>query len=68
MDIATLARYRDELRAGAFLSGLRSELANIICGQVLGSARVMTINEIFAAALLVQDSMMSSSITPSTEV
>ena len=52
-DPETLACYKDELRAGAFLSGLRPELADMIRGQVLGGARVMTVEEIFAAALRV---------------
>ena len=51
-DTETLARYKDELRAGAFLSGLRPELADMIRGQLLGGARVMPTEEIFAAALL----------------
>ena len=36
IDTETLARYKDELRVGAFLSGLRPELADMIRGQVLG--------------------------------
>ena len=67
-DPETLARYKDELRAGAFLSGLRPELADMIRGQVLGGARVMTVEEIFAAALRVQDSLPPSSISPTSEV
>ena len=35
LDLDTLRRYRDELRARAFLSGLRPELADMIRGQVL---------------------------------
>ena len=67
-DTNTLACYKDELWAGAFLSGLRSKLADMICGQVLGGARVMPTEEIFAAALRVQDSLSQSLIPPSTEV
>ena len=51
---------RDELRAGAFLSGLRPELADMIRGQVLGGSRVLPTEEIFAAALRVQDSLPTS--------
>ena len=36
LDLDALTRYRDELRCGAFLSGLRPELADMIRGQVLG--------------------------------
>ncbi|XP_078433700.1 uncharacterized protein LOC144704992 [Wolffia australiana] len=60
LDLDTLRRYRDELRAGAFLSGLRPELADMIRGQVLGGSRVLPTEEIFAAALRVQDSLPSS--------
>ena len=60
LDLDTLRRYRDELRAGAFLSGLRPELADMIRGQVLGGSRVLPTEEIFAAALRVQDSMPTS--------
>ena len=60
LDLDTLQRYRDELRAGAFLSGLRPELADMIRGQVLGGSRVLPIEEIFAAALRVQDSLPTS--------
>ena len=67
-DAETLARYKNELRAGAFLSGLRPELADMIRGQVLGGTRVMTIEEIFAAALWVQDSLPPSSVPPTSEV
>ena len=57
LDLDILRRYRDELRAGAFLSGLRPELADMIRGQVLGGSRVLPTEEIFAAALRVQDSL-----------
>ena len=60
LDLDTLRRYRDELRAGAFLSGLRPELADMIRGQVLGGSRVLPTEEIFAAALRVQDSLPTS--------
>ena len=40
----------------------------MIRGQVLGGARVMPTEEIFAAALRVQDSLSPSSVPPSTEV
>ena len=40
----------------------------MIRGQVLGGARVMPTEEIFAAALWVQDSLPQSSVPPSTEV
>ena len=53
LDLDILRRYRDELRAGAFLSGLRPELADMIRGQVLGGSRVLPTEEIFAAALRV---------------
>ena len=36
LDLDTLRRYRDELRAGAFLSGLRPELADMIRVRYLG--------------------------------
>ena len=60
LDLDTLRRYRDELRAGAFLSGLRPELADMIRGQVLGGSRVLPTEEIFAVALRVQDSLPTS--------
>ena len=60
LDLDTLRRYRDELRAGAFLSRLRPELADMIRGQVLGGSRVLPTEEIFAAALRVQDSLPTS--------
>ena len=60
LDLDILRRYRDELRAGAFLSGLRPELADMIRGQVLGGSRVLPTEEIFAAALRVQDSLPTS--------
>ena len=60
LDLDTLRRYRDELRAGAFLSGLRPELADMIRGQVLGGSRVLPTEEIFAAALRVQDNLPTS--------
>ena len=60
LDLDTLRGYRDELRAGAFLSGLRPELADMIRGQVLGGSRVLPTKEIFAAALRVQDSLPTS--------
>ena len=60
LDLDTLRRYRDEFRAGAFLSGLRPELADMIRGQVLGGSRVLPTEEIFAAALRVQDSFSDS--------
>ena len=60
LDLDALRRYRDELRAGAFLSGLRPELADMIRGQVLGGSRVLPTEEIFAAALRVQDSLPTS--------
>ena len=53
---------------GAFLSGLRPELADMIRGQVLGGAQVMPTEEIFVAALRVQDSLPPSSVPPSTKV
>ena len=68
IDTETLARYNDELRARAFLSGLRPELADMIRGQVLGGTRVMPTEEIFAAALRVQDILSLSSVPPSIEV
>ena len=68
IDTETLACYKGELRSGAFLSGLHPELADMISGQVLGGARVMPIEEIFAAALRVQDSLPLSLVHPSTEV
>ena len=67
LDLDTLRRYRDELRAGAFLSGLRPELADMIRGQVLGGSRVLPTEEIFAAALRVQDSLPSSQTMQPTE-
>ena len=60
LDLDTLRRYRNELRAGAFLSGLHPELADMIRGQVLGGSRVLPTEEIFAAALRVQDSLPTS--------
>ena len=60
LDLDILGRYRDELRAGAFLSGLRPELADMIRGQVFGGSRVLPTEEIFAAALRVQDSLPTS--------
>ena len=60
LDLDILRRYCDELRAGAFLSGLRPELADMIRGQVLGGSRVLPTEEIFAAALRVQDSLPTS--------
>ena len=60
LDLDILRRYRDELRAGVFLSGLRPELADMIRGQVLGGSRVLPTEEIFAAALRVQDSLPTS--------
>ena len=60
LDLDILRRYRDELRARAFLSGLRPELADMIRGQVLGGSRVLPTEEIFAAALRVQDSLPTS--------
>ena len=60
LDLDTLRRYRDELRAGAFLSGSSPELADMIRGQVLGGSRVLHTEEIFAAALRVQDSLPTS--------
>ena len=60
LDLDTLRRYRDELRAGAFLSGLRPELADMIRGQVLRRSLVLPTEEIFAAALRVKDSMPTS--------
>ena len=67
LDLDTLRRYRDELRAGAFLSGLRPELADMIRGQVLGGSRVLPTEEIFAAALRVQDSLPASQSSQPTE-
>ena len=67
LDLDTLRRYRDELRAGAFLSGLRPELADMIRGQVLGGSRVLPTEEIFAAALRVQDSLPASQSAQPTE-
>ena len=60
LDLDILRRYRDELRAGAFLGGLCPELADMIRGQVLGGSRVLPTEEIFAAALRVQDSLPTS--------
>ena len=60
LDLDILRRYHDELRAGAFLSGLRPELADMIRGQLLGGSRVLPTEEIFAAALRVQDSLPTS--------
>ena len=67
LDLDTLRRYRDELRAGAFLSGLRPELADMIQGQVLGGSRVLPTEEIFAAALRVQESLPTSQSSQPTE-
>ena len=67
LDLDILRRYRDELRAGAFLSGLRLELADIIRGQVLGGSRVLPTEEIFAAALRVQDSLPTSQTSQPVE-
>ena len=67
LDLDILRRYRDELRAGAFLNGLRPELADMIRGQVLGGSRVLPTEEIFAAALRVQDSLPSSQSSQSVE-
>ena len=67
-DLVTLTRYRDELRAGAFLCGLRPELANMIRGQVLARSRVMPIEEIFSEALRVHDSVPTSSVSPSADI
>ena len=67
MDPDTLTRYRDELRAGAFLSGLKPELTNIIRGQMLGGSRVMLIDENFSAAIRVHDSVPPSSISSSVD-
>ena len=61
LDLDILRRYRDELRAGAFLSGLRPKYADMIRGQVLGGSRVLPTKEIFAGALRVQDSLAQSS-------
>ena len=66
-DPNTLTRYRDELRAGAFLSGLKPELANMIRGQLLGGSRVMPIDEIFSATIRVHDSVPPSSISSSVD-
>ena len=66
-DPDTLTRYRDELRAGAFLSGLKRELANMIRGQVVGGSRAMPIDEIFSAAIRVHDSVPPSSISSSVD-
>ena len=67
LDLDTLRRYRDELRARAFLSGLRPELADMIRGQVLGGSRVLPTEEIFAAVLRVQDSLPASQSSQPTE-
>ena len=67
LDLDTLRRYCDELRAGAFLSGLRPELADMIRGQVLGGSRVLPTEEIFVAALRVQDSFPASQSSQPTE-
>ena len=67
LDLDILRRYRDELRAGVFLSGLRPELADMIRGQVLGGSRVLPTEEIFAAALRVQDSLPSSQTSQPVE-
>ena len=67
LDLDILIRYRDELRAGAFLSGLRPELADMIRGQVLGGSRVLPTEEIFAAALRVQDSLPTSQTSQPVE-
>ena len=67
LDLYTLRRYRDELRAGAFLSGLRPKLADMIRGQVLGGSRVLPTEEIFAAALRVQDSLLASQSSQPTK-
>ena len=67
LDLDTLRRYHDELRAGAFLSGLRPELADMIRGQVLGGSRVLPTEEIFAAALRVQDNLPASQSSQPTE-
>ena len=66
-DPDTLARYRDELRAGAFMSGLKPELANMIRGHVLDESRVMPIDESFSAAIWVHDSLPPSSISSSVD-
>ena len=67
-DLVTLTRYRDELRAGAFLSGLRPELANMIRGKVLAGLCVMPIEEIFSKALRVHDSVPTSLVSPSADI
>ena len=66
-DPDTLTQYRDELHVGAFLSGLKPELANMIRGPVLGGSCVMPINEIFFAAIRVHDSVLPSSISSSLD-
>ncbi|XP_078447196.1 uncharacterized protein LOC144716056 [Wolffia australiana] len=68
LDLDVLTRYRDELRAGAFLSGLRPELADMIRGQVLGGPRVLPTEEIFAAALRVQDNLPPSLTAQPSEI
>ena len=67
-NLVTLTRYRDELRVGAILSGLRPELANMIRGQVLARSCVMPIEEIFSAALWVHDNVPTSLVSPSTDI
>ena len=50
-NLCTLERYREELIAGAYLSGLRPSIASQICGQVLYGTHILDTTSIFSSAL-----------------
>ena len=70
-DLRTLERYREELIAGVYLSGLRPFIASQIRGQVLSGTQVPDMTSIFSSALRVSTGVtlsarVTSSIGPSS--
>ena len=58
-DLVTLKRYRAELYAGIYLSGLRPSIASQIRGSLLSGDHVPSITTIFSASLRVTTGMPS---------
>ena len=66
-DLRTLERYREELIAGVYLSGLRPSIASQIHGQVLSGTQVPDMTSIFSSALRVSTGVtLSARVTSST--